>query len=180
VACRFGESRPLFSDNLKQLTLALPAVQCKSLKQDRADSMPGTVWRVSRHRWYGPRPPGAGYDRPLAASMENCHADRSHWLGSGKICLRDSWRRCAGKTVVRETLRRHAVSAFFANLPPCRVGMKASNSAHFWPPTLSDLGHDVRLISPQFVTPYVKSNKNDWNDAEAICEAVGRAMAESG
>jgi transposase len=79
-----------------------------------------------------------------------------------------------GKTVVRKTLRRHAVSAFFANLPPCLVGMEASSGAHFWAKAISDLGHDVRLISPQFVTPYVKSNKNDRNDAEAICEAVGR------
>src|SRR6202048_3539370 len=79
-----------------------------------------------------------------------------------------------GKTVVRKTLRRHAVSAFFANLPPCLVGMEASNGAHFWAKALSELGHDVRLISPQFVTPYVKSNKNDRNDAEAICEAVSR------
>jgi transposase len=79
-----------------------------------------------------------------------------------------------GKTVLRKTLRRHAVSAFFANLPPCLIGMEASNGAHFWAKALSDLGHDVRLISPQFVTPYVKSNKNDRNDAEAICEAVGR------
>ena len=78
-----------------------------------------------------------------------------------------------GKTVLRKTLRRHAVPAFFANLPPCLVGMEASNGAHFWAKALSDLGHDVRLIS-QFVTPYVKSNKNDRNDAEAICEAVGR------
>ena len=63
-----------------------------------------------------------------------------------------------GKTVVRKTLRRHAVSVFFANLPPCLVGLEASNGAHFWAKALSDLGHDVRLISPQFVTPYVKSN----------------------
>src|SRR5271157_3270184 len=79
-----------------------------------------------------------------------------------------------GKTVVRKTLRRHALSAFFANLPPCLVGMEASNGAHFWAKAISELGHDVRLISPQFVTPYVKSNKNDRNDAEAISEAVGR------
>ena len=68
----------------------------------------------------------------------------------------------------------HAVPAFFANLPPCLVGMEASNGAHFWAKALSELGHDVRLISPQFVAPYVKSNKNDRNDAEAICEAVSR------
>jgi transposase len=79
-----------------------------------------------------------------------------------------------GKVVVRKTLRRAAVSTFFANLPPCLVGMEASNGAHYWAKVLSGLGHEVRLMSPQFVTPYVKSNKNDRNDAEAICEAVGR------
>jgi transposase len=79
-----------------------------------------------------------------------------------------------GKTVIRKTLRRNAVSTFFANLPPRLVGMEASNGAHFWAKTLTALGHDVRLIGPQFVTPYVKSNKHDRNDAEAICEAVGR------
>jgi transposase len=56
----------------------------------------------------------------------------------------------------------------------CLVGMEASNGAHFWAKALSELGHDVRLISAQFVAPYVKSNKNDRNDAEAICEAVSR------
>ena len=79
-----------------------------------------------------------------------------------------------GKTVLRRTLRRGAVMSFFANSPPCLVGMEASNGAHFWAKAISELGHDVRLISPQFVTPYVKSNKNDRNEAEAICEAVGR------
>ena len=79
-----------------------------------------------------------------------------------------------GKAVLRKTLRRDAVSGFFVNLPPCRVGMEASNGAHYWARMLSEFGHEVRLISPQFVTPYVKSNKNDRNDAEAICEAVGR------
>ena len=79
-----------------------------------------------------------------------------------------------GKVVLRKTLRRPDVAPFFANLPRCVVGMEASNGAHYWAKTLSEFGHDVRLISPQFVTPYVKSNKNDRNDAEAICEAVGR------
>lgn len=78
------------------------------------------------------------------------------------------------KVVVRKTLRRNAVAHFFANLPPCLVGMEASNGAHYWTRVLTEFGHQVRLISPQFVTPYVKSNKNDRNDAEAICEAVGR------
>ena len=79
-----------------------------------------------------------------------------------------------GKVVLRKTLRRDAVSSFFANLPPCLIGMEASNGAHYWARVLSGFGHQIRLISPQFVTPYVKSNKNDRNDAEAICEAVGR------
>jgi len=79
-----------------------------------------------------------------------------------------------GKVVLRKTLRRDAVSSFFANLPPCLIGMEASNGAHYWARVLSGFGHQVRLISPQFVAPYVKSNKNDRNDAEAICEAAGR------
>lgn len=79
-----------------------------------------------------------------------------------------------GKVVVRKRLRRDAVAGFFANLPACLVGMEASNGAHYWARVLTALSHQVRLISPQFVTPYVKSNKNDQNDAEAICEAVGR------
>ncbi len=79
-----------------------------------------------------------------------------------------------GKVMLRKTLRRDAVARFFANLPDCLVGMEASNGAHYWARVLTDLGHEVRLISPHFVKPYVKSNKNDRNDAEAICEAIGR------
>lgn len=76
--------------------------------------------------------------------------------------------------VLRKTLRREAVAQFFAELEPCVVGMEACCGSHYWARVLTDLGHEVRLISPQFVKPYVKSNKNDRNDAEAICEAVGR------
>jgi transposase len=78
------------------------------------------------------------------------------------------------KVALHKTLRRGDVARFFATLPPCLVGMEASNGSHYWARVLSEFGHDVRLISPQFVTPYVKSNKNDKNDAEAICEAIGR------
>ncbi len=78
------------------------------------------------------------------------------------------------KAVLRKTLRREAVAQFFSELPPCVLGMEASNGAHYWARVLADFGHEVRLISLQFVTPYVKSNKNDRNDAEAICEAIGR------
>ena len=81
----------------------------------------------------------------------------------------------AGDSVVlRKTLRRDAVAQFFSELPACVVGMEACSGAHYWAKVLADLGHEVRLIAPQFVKPYVKSNKNDRNDAEAICEAVGR------
>jgi transposase len=79
-----------------------------------------------------------------------------------------------GKAVLRKQLRRDQMMAFFANLPPCVIGMEACGSAHHWARTLKSLGHDARLMSPQFVKPYVKSNKNDVADAEAICEAVGR------
>jgi len=80
----------------------------------------------------------------------------------------------AGKTVLRKQLKRKEVLAFFANLPVALVGIEACAGAHYWARELIKLGHAVRLISPQFVKPYVKGNKNDANDAEAICEAVGR------
>jgi transposase len=79
-----------------------------------------------------------------------------------------------GKTVLRKQLKRAQVLAFFANLPPALVGIEACAGAHYWARELIKLGHDARLIAPQFVKPYVKGNKNDANDAEAICEAVGR------
>lgn len=79
-----------------------------------------------------------------------------------------------GKTVLRKQLKRNQVPAFFANLSPCRIGLEACSGADYWARELIKLGHDARLISPQFVKPYVKGNKNDANDAEAICETEGR------
>ena len=79
-----------------------------------------------------------------------------------------------GTVVLRKQLRRDQMTTFFANVPPCVIGMEACGSAHHWARTLKCLGHDARLMSPQFVKPYVKSNKNDVADAEAICEAVAR------
>jgi transposase len=79
-----------------------------------------------------------------------------------------------GKAVLRKQLRRDQMSAFFANLPPCLIGMEACGGAHHWARKLQAFGHTVRLMAPQFVKPYVKSNKNDAADAEAICEAVSR------
>jgi transposase len=79
-----------------------------------------------------------------------------------------------GKTSLRRKLRRIEMIKFFKDLPACLIGMEACASSHHWARTLSELGHTVKLIAPQFVKPYVKGNKNDVNDAEAICEAVGR------
>jgi len=79
-----------------------------------------------------------------------------------------------GLVIVRKQLRRPMVKAFFAKLAPCLVGMEACGSAHHWARELKRLGHDVRLMPPQYVKPYVKRGKNDATDAEAICEAVTR------
>lgn len=79
-----------------------------------------------------------------------------------------------GRAVLRKRLQRNQVAEFFANLPPCLVGLEACCGSHYWTRVLSRFGHTVKLIAPQFVKPYVKSNKNDANDAEAICEAVSR------
>ena len=79
-----------------------------------------------------------------------------------------------GKAVLRKQLRREQMMTFFANLSPCLIGMEACGSAHHWARTLQGQGHTVRLMASQFVKPYVKTNKNDAADAEAICEAVAR------
>lgn len=80
----------------------------------------------------------------------------------------------AGKVLVRRRLRRCDVEGFFASIEPTLVGMEACGSAHYWARKLSALGHDVRLVPAQYVKPYVKRQKSDAADAEAICEAVRR------
>ncbi|MDO9052278.1 MAG: IS110 family transposase [Methylotenera sp.] len=79
-----------------------------------------------------------------------------------------------GKAVLRKQLRRSEMAKFFSNLEPCLIGMEACGSAHHWARKLGEYGHTVKLMAPQFVKPYVKTNKNDMADAEAICEAVTR------
>ena len=79
-----------------------------------------------------------------------------------------------GKTVLQKQLSRAKVIDFFACLEPCLIGMEACAGAHYWARALSQQGHETRLIAAQFVRPYRKNEKNDKNDAEAICEAVGR------
>jgi transposase len=74
--------------------------------------------------------------------------------------------------VMRRQLKRRYVLAFFEKLPPCLVGIEACASSHYWSRELQTLGHTVRLMPPAYVKPYVKRQKNDSTDAEAICEAV--------
>lgn len=80
----------------------------------------------------------------------------------------------AGHAVLTKKLSRSQMIEFFAKLTPCLIGMEACSSAHYWGRRLTEMGHTVRLMPPQYVKPYVKTNKNDARDAEAICEAVTR------
>jgi transposase len=80
----------------------------------------------------------------------------------------------AGKVVLKKRLKRSEVLPFFGNLTACLIGIEACAAAHYWARKLIALGHDVKLMAPQFVKPYVKANKNDARDAEGICEAVSR------
>ena len=79
-----------------------------------------------------------------------------------------------GHVVVKKRLARQKVLPFIAQLPPCLIGMEASGGAHYWAREFTQLGHTVKLMAPQFVKPYVQSQKNDPNDAAGICEAVER------
>ena len=79
-----------------------------------------------------------------------------------------------GAVVLRKKLRRGDVLDVLRGLPPCLIGMEACASSHHWAREIASLGHDVRLIPPAYVKPYVKRHKNDAADAEAICEAVSR------
>src|SRR5215472_564982 len=83
------------------------------------------------------------------------------------------------RVVVRKRLRRGQVLAFFKALPPCLIGMEACATAHYWAREVTKLGHRVRLMPARDVKAYVKRNKNDAADAEAICEAVRRPTVRS-
>src|SRR5687767_8827046 len=80
----------------------------------------------------------------------------------------------SGVVIVRRQVRRAQLLAFFAKLPVCLIGIEACATAHYWARELTRLGHRVRLMPPSYVKPYVKRQKNDAADAEAICEAVTR------
>jgi transposase len=79
-----------------------------------------------------------------------------------------------GAPVLKRQIRRGQVLTFFANLPPCVVALEACFTAHFWAREIGKIGHEVRMIPPQYVKPFVKRSKTDSADAEAICEAAGR------
>lgn len=79
-----------------------------------------------------------------------------------------------GEVILKKRVSRRKLLETLESLPPCLVGMEACGGAHYWARTIQEMGHSVKLISPQYVKPYVKTNKNDANDAEAICEAVTR------
>jgi transposase len=80
----------------------------------------------------------------------------------------------AARAKLRKRLSRGRLLGYLANLEPCVIGIEACTGAHYWAREMGKLGHTVRIMSPQYVKPYIKSNKNDSNDAQGICEAVGR------
>src|SRR5262250_2103504 len=95
-------------------------------------------------------------------------------IGLGEACFQVHGVDAEEATVLRKQLRRAQVLAFFSRLRPCLVGLEACATAHYWARELRALGHEVRLVPAQYVKAYIKRNKHDAADAEAICEAVGR------
>ncbi len=85
----------------------------------------------------------------------------------------------SGEVVVRKTLRRAQMIPYFAGLERCLVGIEACGTSHYWAREIGKLGHEVRLMPPAYVKPYVKRGKTDASDAEAICEAVRRPTMRS-
>lgn len=80
----------------------------------------------------------------------------------------------SGKAVLKKRLRREQVTDFFGSVGRCVVAMEATRGVHYWARVIGTFGHEVRLIAPQFVKPYVRGHKNDMQDAAAICEAASR------
>jgi transposase len=95
-------------------------------------------------------------------------------LDIAKSVLQEHGVDASGQVVLRRQLKRQHVLAFFEKLPSCLVGIEACASSHHWSRELQAMGHTVRLMPPAYVKPYVKRQKNDTTDAEAICEAVTR------
>ena len=116
----------------------------------------------------------AGWTETIGEQGAIHERDYDDRVRPGEACFPGTRGRAAGATVLRKQLRRAQVLAFFSRLPRCLVGMEACATAHYWARELSALGHEVRLMPAQYVKAYIKRNKNDAADAEAICEAVSR------
>jgi transposase len=121
--------------------------------------------RVNLTRFHGVFAPNMNRSKKVVRSGMDVGKNTLHLVGVDE----------AGLPAVKKKLRRKQVLTYFANLPACLVAMEACGGSHYWAREIGKLGHEVKLISPQFVKPYVKGNKNDYNDAEGICEAAGRA-----
>src|SRR5262249_48596540 len=128
-----------------------------------------------------------GVDGPLAASTCQTGVSKNHQerepsmseittigLDLAKHVFQVHGIDAQGTAVLRKRLRRGQMLAFFSRLPPCLVGLEACATAHYWARELRALGHEVRLMPAQYVKAYIKRNKHDAADAEAICEAVQR------
>src|ERR671910_2296384 len=123
---------------------------------------------------------------PLPASQRQGGAVTQHELGATTMEIRTVGLDLAknvfqvhaigdtGEVIVRRSLRRAQVIPFFSKLPPCLIGIDACATSHHWARELVGLGHEVRLMPPAYVKPYVKRGKTDAGDAEAICKAVSR------
>jgi transposase len=79
-----------------------------------------------------------------------------------------------GRKIINRAITRNKLPEFINQLPPCLIEMESYGGSNYWGQKFTEMGHEVKLMNPQFVKPYVKSNKNDMVDAEAICEAVTR------
>ena len=125
------------------------------------------------HHWDGP---ASSTRVDKLATRRRCHEERcNHWAGHCEAGFPGAWADKSGGQVLRRKLKRGEVSRFFSEIPPCLIGIEASGSARYWARLLGGFRHPVWLMAPQFVEPYMKSQKNDANDAEAICQAVTRS-----
>jgi transposase len=100
--------------------------------------------------------------------------DYPHWNGYVEAYFSAAWVDSAERPVLRRKLRRGEILPFFGKLPHTIIGMEACAASHYWARQLRALGHEVKLIAPQHVKAYVKRNKNDGRDAEALFEAMSR------
>src|SRR5262245_24318350 len=114
--------------------------------------------------------------RPLVTTEQEAFVSEASTIGLdlAKRVFQAHGADASGKVVFRKRLRREQVLAFFAGRRACMVAMEACSSAHYWARAIGELGHTVRLIPPAYVKPFVKRQKNDTTDAEAICEAAQR------